>query len=297
MSLSLPFFKYLAAVLLLGTNGIVASHIDLASYEIVLTRAYLGSIFLAVLCLVTHEKMAFLRYQKDTIMLLVSGMTLGVGWSAMYEAYVRVGVGIATLLNYAGPMIVLAASPFLFGEKWTRPLILSVIMVIGGMGLLNQNAAGSSLDSIGLLCGILSAVMYAAMVILTKKATCISGLSCSLLTLLGASIVVTAFVLAKQGALPTVSAGDYLPVLMLGIVNTGFTCYLYFSAMQKLPVRTVSICGYIEPISAVVFSMLLLGESLSLVQLLGGAFILGGAIYGEYSARKKRSHRQITAVL
>lgn len=286
MSLSLPFLKYLAAVLLLGTNGIVASHIDLASYEIVLTRAYLGSIFLVVLCLVTREKADFFRYKKDTVMLLVSGMTLGVGWSAMYEAYVRVGVGIATLLNYAGPMIVLASSPFLFGEKWTRPLLFSVLMVICGMVCLNRDAAGGSLEFIGLLCGILSAVMYAAMVILTKKATRISGLSCSLLSLLGASIVVTAFVLFKQGALPTVLPDDYLPVAMLGIVNTGFCCYLYFSSMQKLPVRTVSVCGYIEPISAVVFSMLLLGESLSLVQLIGGALVLGGSVYCEYSARK-----------
>ncbi|MBQ2113582.1 MAG: DMT family transporter, partial [Selenomonadales bacterium] len=63
---------------------------------------------------------------------------------------------------------------------------------------------------------------------------------------------------------------------------------LYFSSMQKLPVRTVSICGYIEPIAAVVFSMLLLGESLSLVQLIGGVLVLGGAVYGEYSARKEK---------
>jgi drug/metabolite transporter (DMT)-like permease len=205
----------------------------------------------------------------------------------MYEAYVRVGVGIATLLNYAGPMLVLASSPFLFGERWTRPLLISVVMVICGMVCLNQNVAGGSLDFIGLLCGILSAVMYAAMVILTKKAIRISGLSATLLTLLGASVVVTAFVLAKQGTLPTVLPEDYLPVAMLGIVNTGFTCYLYFSSMQKLPVRTVSVCGYIEPISAVVFSMILLGEVMSSAQLIGGALVLGGAVYGEYSARKR----------
>ena len=286
--MSLPFLKYLTAVLLLGTNGIVASHIELASYEIVLTRAYLGSIFLVVLCFVTRERADFLRYKKDTVMLLVSGMTLGVGWSAMYEAYVRVGVGIATLLNYAGPMIVLASSPFLFGEKWTRPLVVSVIMVVCGMLCLDQSVAGGPLEPIGLLCGILSAVMYAAMVILTKKSARISGLSCSLLTLFGASVVVTAFVLFKQGALPTVLPEDYLPVAMLGIVNTGFCCYLYFSSMQKLSVRTVSICGYIEPISAVVFSMLFLGEELSLIQLAGGALILGGSVYCEYSARQRK---------
>ena len=267
----------------------MASYIDLASYEIVLTRSWLAFIVLFVVCLVTREKAEFLRYKKDTAMLLLCGVTLGIGWSLLYEAYVYVGVSIATLLIYIGPMIVLATGPFLFGEKWTGSLVLCIIAVICGMLCLNDITAGGVLHPWGLLCGALSAVTYASKIILAKKAVRLSGLSATLLTLLGASIVVTAFVLFKQGTFPTVSADDYLPIFVLGAVNTGLGYCLYFPSLRGLSVRTVSVCGYIEPIAAVVFSMLLLGESLSLVQFVGGALILGGSIYCEYSARKKQS--------
>lgn len=40
--------RYIAALLLFGLNGIVASHITLSSYEIVLTRTFIGSLFLVV---------------------------------------------------------------------------------------------------------------------------------------------------------------------------------------------------------------------------------------------------------
>ena len=279
------FIQYLAALLLFATNGIVASQIDLASYEIVLTRTWLAFLVLLAACLVTREKAEFFRYKKDTAMLLLCGVTMGIGWSLLYEAYVYVGVSIATLLIYIGPMIVLATGPFLFGEKWTRPLVVSVIMVVCGMLCLNDITAGGVLHPWGLFCGALSAVTYASKIILGKKAMHLPKLSATLLTLMGACAVVTVFVLVKQGALPTISEDDYLPIFILGAVNTGLGYCLYFPAIRCLPVRTVSVCGYIEAIAAVVFSMLLLGESLSLVQLIGGALILGGSVYCEYRAR------------
>ncbi len=283
------FIQYLAALLLFATNGIVASHIDLASYEIVLTRTWLAFLVLLIVCLMTREKAEFLRYKKDTAMLLLCGMTMGIGWSLLYEAYVYVGVSIATLLIYIGPMIVLATGPFFFGEKWTRSLVFSVIMVVCGMLCLNDISAGGVLHPWGLLCGALSAVTYASKIILAKKAVRLSGLSATLVTLMGASIVVTAFVLIKQGTLPAISTDDYLPIFILGAVNTGLGYCLYFPSLRGLSVRTVSVCGYIEPIAAVGFSMLLLGESLSLIQLIGGTLILCGSVYCEYSARKKHS--------
>lgn len=70
-------------------------------------------------------------------------------------------------------------------------------------------------------------------------------------------------------------------VLFLGIVNTGVGCYLYFSDIAKLPVTVVSILGYLEPLSAVIFVIILLHESLSLSELIGAILILSGAIFSE----------------
>ena len=96
-----------------------------------------------------------------------------------------------------------------------------------------------------------------------------------------------AFVLLRDGPVLHLSAGDWVPALMLGLVNTGLGCYLYFSAMVELPVQTVAICGYLEPLSAVVFSVLFLRESMTPLQVLGAACILGGAVLGEYFSGRR----------
>ena len=72
---------------------------------------------------------------------------------------------------------------------------------------------------------------------------------------------------------------------MLGLLNTGIGCYFYFSSIGKLPVQSVAVCGYLEPLSAVAFSVLLLHENLLPVQLIGAVLIIGGAVFSERSGK------------
>ena len=83
-------------------------------------------------------------------------------------------------------------------------------------------------------------------------------------------------------------------VLLLGIVNTGFGCWCYFSALGALPVQTVAVCGYLEPLSAVIFSALLLHERLTPLQITGACLIIGGALFAEcvHPHRKAQPPRQ-----
>lgn len=65
-------------------------------------------------------------------------------------------------------------------------------------------------------------------------------------------------------------------------------CYLYFSSIQQLPVESIAICGYLEPLSALIFAALFLQERLSAIQILGAIFIIGGAALGELSIYKSK---------
>ena len=85
----------------------------------------------------------------------------------------------------------------------------------------------------------------------------------------------------KQGIVFQISPEDILPALILGVLNTGFGCYLYFSSIGFLPVQTVAITGYIEPLAAVIFSTLFLKEIMTPIQVLGAVLVLGGAVLGE----------------
>ena len=80
---------------------------------------------------------------------------------------------------------------------------------------------------------------------------------------------------------PTFNTETWPWILVLGLVNTGIGCYLYFSPLSKLPVQTVAVCGYLEPLSAVLFAALLLGEKMSALQYIGAVCIIGGAMIGE----------------
>ena len=274
------YCKYLLALLLFGSNGVVASHIALTSYEIVLLRTLIGSLLLMALFLLNKGRFHFWRRKVEAVFLAISGMAMGVSWMFLYEAYQQIGVSLSSLLYYCGLVIVMALSPLLFREKLTAPKLVGFAAVLAGVILVNGRIAGSGQDRWGIFCGAMSAVMYAFMVVCNKKAAHITGIENSALQLVVSFFTVAVFVGVKQGFAMEIAGADWPWVLFLGLVNTGVGCYFYFSSIGQLPVQTVAICGYLEPLSAVVFSVLLLRETMTGVQALGAALIVGGAVLG-----------------
>ena len=287
MKNKLPFFKYLLALLMFGTNGIVASHIDLSSYEIVLLRTFIGSLFLVAIFFLTGGKQSFYKHKKQSAFLAVSCIAMGASWMFLYEAYSQIGVSISSLLYYCGPVIVMVLSPLLSKERLTLPKITGFIAVLAGICLVNGNISGQ-LNKWGIFCGLMSAVMYAFMVICNKKAKDITGLENSMLQLFISFLTAAVFVGIKQGYAMDIQTESVLPIVILGFVNTGVGCYFYFSSIGKLPVQTVAVCGYLEPLSAVIVSSLLLDEQLTMLQFIGAVLIIGGAMCGELVKRKTK---------
>ena len=280
------YFKYILALLLFGTNGVVASYISLTSYEIVLLRTFIGSLLLIAVFRLTREKTDFLQDKRQLVYLAISGAAMGASWMLLYEAYQQIGVSVATLAYYCGPVIVMALSPLVFHEKLTWPKVIGFLAVFGGVFLINTQAIRQGKNGWGLFCAGMSAVMYALMVISNKKAKSVTGLANSTFQLLIGFLTVAVFVGVKQGFAIEIAGSDWVPILILGLLNTGVGCYLYFSAIGRLPVQAVAICGYLEPLSAVVFSVLFLKEAMRPIQILGAALILGGAAFGECAGRQ-----------
>lgn len=288
-SMKLDFTKYIFVLFLFGSNGIVASFILLNSYEIVYWRTLIASVFLIGLFFLTKQKVTFTQFKKDTLFLSLGGAALGLSWIFLFEAYTQIGVSIATLLYYCGPVIVMALAPLLFKEKLTSVKIIGFIIVLAGMLLLNSHAFLEGKMSIGIVLGLLSAVMYAFMVIFNKKGQAIQGIENTMIQLVAAFAIVALYTLCKGSIIVEMNEASILPIIILAVVNTGLGCYLYFTSIGTLPVQSVSILGYLEPLSALLFSALFLHEHLTVTQLIGAACILGGAALGElYKGTKKQ---------
>lgn len=229
------FIRYLIGLLLFGFNGIVASHIALESSQIVLLRTLLGSVSLLALFFLSGHRFSFTGRGRDVTLVLLSGAAMGASWMFLYAGYQTIGVSTASLLYYCCPVIVMALSPLVFHEALTWVKITGFVCVCGGIVLVN-GWGGGSLSISGFLYGILSAVCYAAMLILNKKAESVDGMENSLLQMLSATATVFVLLLCQGGLSMTITGASWPWILLLGIVNTGFGCWCYFSAIGSLPV-------------------------------------------------------------
>ncbi len=278
---------YILSLVLFGLNGVVASYISLPSDEIVFLRTLIGSITLLAIFLILREKFTFRRFKRDFVYVALSGIAMGASWIFLYEAYTLIGVGISSLAYYCGPILVMFLAPLLFRERLTWVGIVSFAVVLFGTFLVNGDVAAGD-NTLGLFYGAMSAILHAAMVIFTKKATKMGGFENSLWQLIFSFFAVVVFMLCLKSSFTfAIQPSDWLPILILGVFNTGICCYFYFSSLGKLPIQTVSILGYLEPLSAVVFASLLLGEVMLPLQIFGAVLILGGAVAGEIYTQRK----------
>lgn len=290
MSRKKDLVKFILAMVIFGTNGLIVSEISLSSSEIVLLRTFLGSVFLLVI-VIAGRSFSFAELRKDLLPASIGGAALGMNWVFLFAAYRTAGVSLSTLTYYCGPIIVLALSPIIFKEKLTPNKIFAILAVAVGMICITGNIdAGSDIGK-GMLYGGGAAVLYASLIIANKRVKHLSGLNCALYELIIAFFVVLIYIIFQGISLPVVPMkSEIVYVLIIGLVNTGLAYYLYFSSLQKLSGQTVALICYIDPLTALLISAAFLGESLGALQIVGAALILGGACIGELKFSKKKHY-------
>mgnify|MGYP003312329494 FL=1 len=281
------FVKYLVSLLLFGMNGVVASHIPLNSYEIVFFRTFIGSLFMLLMFLPGKGRFHVKEHKKDALFIALSGVSMGLSWMFLYEGFQQIGVSVTTLLYYCGPVLVMLLSPVVFRERLTVSTVVGFVVVAVGIVLVNGASAGEGMNAFGIFCGLMSAVGYCLMVTLNKKAEKITGMENTVIQLVVSCFTVSIFLGIKQGFAMDIPPSAWPWILVLGVVTTGYGCYLYFSSLSALPVQTAAVWGYLEALSAVVFAALFLGEKMTAVQLIGAVCIIGGAMASELIKKKK----------
>ncbi len=274
---------YILAMLIFGTNGYLVAHLSLQGSQIVLVRTLVGGLLLTAIVLLRggFDREAVRAEWRD---LLFGGVALGLNWVALFTAYRLLNVSLATLIYYAGPMLVLLFSPLLFRESLTPHKIAAVAIVAAGLFCITGSITSAGMSLAGLLAAVLSALFYASLIIFNKRIVKTGGMQTAALELDVAFVVVLIYVLLTAG-IPHPLKADIPYLLVLGLVNTGIAYMLYFTGLQKLPGQSVALISYVDPVSALVFSALLLHETMTPLQMLGAVLIIGGALLGELRRR------------
>ena len=280
---------YIASLLIFGSNGVFAAHIDLSSAEIVCMRTLIGSAALILVLLLSRTGLDWGAMRREALKLIAAGICLGVNWALLFEAYKLMSVSMATLTYYTAPVIVLLFSPVLLKEKQSVRAYIGMAAAVVGL-VLAVGLSDAAITATGLLVGLGSAAFYAALIVFNKKIDGVSGLPLTTIEMVIAACVMVPYVLLTGGRIgfpPDMEGTLYL--LFLCLVNTGLACFMYFSSMNKLPARAVALFGYVDPVSALIFSAVFLGDWLGVAQLAGAALVFAGAAWGQSTGRQKLS--------
>ena len=267
-----------------GTIGVFTRLIDLSSSEIALFRAVLAAIVIAIF-LVLSKKNIFKGIRVKTLILLfLSGAAMGLNWILLFEAYNYTSITAATLSYYFAPTIVLLSSPFIMKEKLNKTKVICfVISTIGLSMVISGGGSGKGSDDIkGIMLGLGAALLYATVILINKKIGDTDGIGRTFMQFIAAIIVLTPYVFFTSGfnvlSLNSIGWGS---LLVLGILHTGITYSLYFSSLPHLKGSEISLLSYIDPLTAMIVSALILSEPTSMLQIIGGVFILGSALFSE----------------
>jgi len=213
-SARLPFA---ASMLIFGTIGLLRRFIDLPSGVIACFRGLLGCVLLLLLQRLGGKKPGLAAIRKSLLPLLISGGMIGFNWMLLFEAYRYTSIAVATLCYYTAPVMLILASPFVFHERLTWRQLVCVGLAACGMVLVSGVLDGGTLPD-GTLTGIAlavgSAVLYAAITAVNRKALPSLDAYDKTIVQLGAAGLVMAPYLALTGGF----FGDFLPQLA-GIIN------------------------------------------------------------------------------
>ena len=285
-----PRLMLIVSVTIFGTLGIFVRNVPVSSGELALYRAVLAALLIAGYLLVTRQRIPFASMKREIPLLLASGVAMGVNWILLFEAYKYTTVSLATLSYYFAPVIVTLVCPVLFKEKLTGKQILCFAMSTLGLVMITGiGEVGGGSDLTGILFGLGAAVFYATVILLNKFIKGVEGIHRTFLQFLSAIVVLIPYVMLTGGVtLGKLDGIGWVNLLIIGFIHTGMTYCLYFSALKELPGQKAAILSYIDPLVAVVISVTLLGESMTLWQAVGGALILGFTLWNEIAPKRKK---------
>lgn len=275
--------EYLVALFLFGTTGLILRWTVLPSELMVFLRGLVGSAVLFLVLALRGRKLSVSAIRVNLGWLIFGGVSLGLNWVFLFAAYRYTTVAVASLCNYTAPILVVLFSPLLFHEKLGIRKLLLVAMAGVGIVLISGVFSGTgSVGLTGIMLGMGAAMGFVGIIVGNKKVHDISPFDRVIVQLFLSAMTVLPYVLYQNWgkAIPwDLPSLGWMAVLIFA--HTAVAYSLYFGSMAVLPVQTIALWGYLEPVVSVVCSALILAEPLGTSGILGSVLILAAALLSE----------------
>ncbi|HAX83532.1 MAG TPA: EamA family transporter [Ruminococcaceae bacterium] len=281
------------AMLVFGTLGPFVNNINFPSSFISFARAIIGGAFIGIFMAVSGHGFDGKAIVKNLKLLIPSGIAMAFNWICLFEAYRFTGVTVATLCYYMAPVIVVVVSPFILKERLTAAKGVSVAVAVIGAVLISGVVTGVTKSVKGIVFGLAAAALYSTVIVINKFVRELSPVETTFVQLLVAAVTMIPYVLLTEDVTSFVfDTKSVILTLVVGVFHTGFAYMIYFSSVQKIPAQTTAVFSYIDPVTAIIISAVILGERMDSVQIIGTVLILAATLFNELAPMIKERLRK-----
>lgn len=210
--------------------------------------------------------------------LAVAALMGGIGYAGQafcyFAALNHASAGLVALLLYVYPTLVCLLCAAFLDERITPGRALLLAASFAGVALTLGGGQGNAL---GIALGLAAAVFYSVYIVVgARELARVDALAATTVVCLAAAVMVAAAIPFHAPRFPDHAVG-WAATGAIGVVCTVLAILAFFAGLKRVGPSRAAIVSTLEPVVTVLLAWIVLGETLSSVQLAGGALVLASA--------------------
>jgi drug/metabolite transporter (DMT)-like permease len=276
----MPSLFVVIAIFIWSSLGVFVRYAGLPVYEIIFYSAFFSLLFQGPVIFGTPLRRHFPGMRQIPGILIVTILLL-LNTTTFLLAYEKTTIANAVFTHYIAPVVVAVLAYLLLREKITKRIVLSILIASAGLWImlggvtivdcfrsLMRDGLRLSGEMLGIVSGLSSGVFYALLIITIRFF--VRKINPYVMVFLQNSLMVIILFPFVEISLK----GNLWLLFLMGALHSTLAPFLYYRGLEEVQANRTAVLGYLEPVGAIIFSMIFLGEYPGLRSYLGGALIL-----------------------
>jgi len=251
---------------------------DISFDTVLFYRFFFAAVMIGSFLFIKRSNLKVSLKELPTLVLL--GVMFALSSTCLFMGYDYLSAGVASTILFMYPVFVALIMAIFFRERITWITSGAIILALIGVWILSVKGEDFEVNVPGLIIVLLSALFYAFYIVLVNKSNVktMSGAKLTTYSMFFCSVffMVKTFLQGGNLALPSVSATGL--IVVFAFVTTVISCISLVYAVHYIGSTPTAILGAVEPVTAVIISVALFSEALTVNLIVGIVLIVGAVI-------------------
>jgi drug/metabolite transporter (DMT)-like permease len=262
--------EILSSTVIWGSIPVFAIWSMLPSPVFVFFRVLISFLLLSI---ILRKNLIKILKKLSNFYVILSGILLSLNWVFLFYAVFMIPVSEAIIFYYTGPVIAILFSPFL-KEKINNGGLLNIF--VSFTGIIIMSLGSLNLNIIGIILALLSGITYGLLSVTSKfSSRYVNSIDLVFLQSVISAIILLPFLFITKFI---INYDVIIIIIISGSVQTVLALFLWYDSLKNLNIQIVSILSYLDPVFAIIFALILLGQIPSLYTIIGGLLLIGSGI-------------------